>query len=250
MKQIVLSKRVGIILAASAFILAGCGEAGSEPSGPGQAAATGAQTGAVWEGQFMFTPHDRSVYNVTQKRGDKTYEGEGALYVYQSTVDIDGQTYYRVDGEYEGVPVPSTVVYHRVGEDGLYRWKARHSGDVRPGTKESLELPLPVTVGDTWTAALGPGEGTATAVEIATCQVPTGTDGAMETYDNCLKVVIEGEPYGTYYQTVRWYVSEVGIVKQTVESKSTMGSVMTRMVLEKYRRAAVTKAKAEQPAMN
>jgi hypothetical protein len=125
----------------------------------------------------------------------------------RGTETIGGKTYYKMVTTFEGIPgtQPETS-YSRIAEDGVY---SRKSTDT--SAPETLEFPLPPTVGRTWSLTQ---DDLSLAMSIAAVE---DFDTASKTYKRCLKVVGTGKKGGDSIEATSYYAPNVGMVLMSMK---------------------------------
>ncbi len=127
-------------------------------------------------------------------------------------VELDGKTYYRTRTKLEGGA--SLVEYSKlIRKDaaGLYSLP-----DGVAGAKEQLEIPMPLTAGQTWQTVAGTVTITSTMVGVETVTV------GKKIYKECLHIRVASADKS--YQEDYWEAPVVGTVKSEIVS-TTMGKI-------------------------
>ena len=145
---------------------------------------------------------ERRTYDVTVA-GPLTRQVKGVAIVSNRGEETVGdQTYWETVTTFDGIPGsrPETS-WVRVGDDGVY---SRKSTD--PTAPETLEWPLPPTVGRTWSSRQA-------EVDMKmTIAAMEDLDTAGKAYRNCLKVIGTGRKGTASLETTSYYAPDVGLV--------------------------------------
>ncbi len=115
---------------------------------------------------------------------------------------IDGKTYYKTVMTFDGIPgsQPQTS-YDRLGADGVYSRKSTAAN-----APETLEFPLPPTVGRKW---LYTQDDINMEMQVAAIE---DFDTANKTYKRCLKVIGNGEKGAAPIELTSYYAPKLGLV--------------------------------------
>lgn len=120
---------------------------------------------------------------------------------------FDGETYYKTVATFEGIPgsQPETS-YLRIGDDGIYSRKT-----LSADAPETLEFPLPATVGRTWVSKQ---DGLMLEMSITSIE---DFDTASKTYKDCIKVVGTGTKDTHPIEATSYYAPDVGMVLMSMK---------------------------------